>query len=59
MFNETAVEIGKRFGISAEDYTSPLAFCERVADRLIGKGHYSNEMLFLITLINKEQAHIS
>lgn len=52
----TAVEIGKRFGISAVDYASPLAFYERVADRLMGMGGYSNEMLFLIALINDEQA---
>jgi hypothetical protein len=54
MFNETAVEIGKRFGISAVNYTSPLAFYERVADRLIGMDGYSGEMTFLITLIHAE-----
>ena len=55
MFNETAVEIGERFGLSTINYTSPLAFYERVADRLIGRDGCSDEMTFLIMLIHVEQ----
>lgn len=50
-FNETAVEIGKRLNILPENYSTPLAFYQKLADRMMGKTYYVHEMTFVIGLI--------
>lgn len=53
-FNETAVEIGKKLNILPENYNTPLAFYEKLADRMMGKAYYVNEMMFVVGLIQGE-----
>jgi hypothetical protein len=50
-FNEIAVDIADSIGISCDHGEAPIAFYERVADRLMGVKDMQQELLFLNLLI--------
>ena len=48
---ETAKGIGERIGVSKGESESDLCFLKRLADKMIGKQIFSNEMTFVISLL--------